>query len=198
MSGVRSIASALAALLVLYPLVAWGDPVAPSAPGDQLLYEALMKAPVGTYADYLLSSEGEKETLVMHYALVERSDIRLAIEIEVATPEGPFLTRLEYIPDGDTAWKLDHARVKVGKHPVQTVPPPGTSIIRKGTFEGKLLGQEKISTKAGAFDATHYQQGAYEVWMSDRALPLGLVKKVGHSTTEILQKVGSGKKSQLK
>jgi hypothetical protein len=173
------------------------------APGNaSLSYEALAKAAPGAWAEYALGT-GEKNVTTMRYSLVEKTKDKLAMEIETTMP--PLVMRMDFVANGAAAWKLARIRMKMGTGAVQDVPTPegAEQIIKKGGSFGALVGDEKLKTPAGEFACKHYrqktEQGEGEVWMSDAALPAGLVQStvaaLGAKIT--IAKTGSGAKAKI-
>jgi hypothetical protein len=174
-------------------------------PGSAALsWEALARSAVGSWAEYTMSLKGRPAT-TMRYALVAKGSGALAIEIETQKPVA-LVMRMDFSPNGVAAWKLDRIRMKLGQGAVQDVPPPegADRIIRKDGGFGQLLGTETIATAVGKFECKHYKQatmeGDGEVWISDKALPTGLVQTtVGALGATIqLSAVGKGATAKIK
>jgi hypothetical protein len=159
--------------------------------GEEISFEVVSKAPVGAWGDYRIEKEGGYDALTMRYALAERSAKKLVIETSADTKAGSFDTKLEYSPAGKDAWKLDRARVKVGDNPEQAIPPGQPTFVKRNDPARKFVGKEPITTPAGTFACRHYRRGAYDIWLSDKVQPIGLVKKSGLGVIETLQKVGA-------
>ncbi len=178
--------------------------LAQATPGNaSLSYEALSKAPPGAWAEYNMSI-GSAKTTTMRYALVEKTAKAMALEIETQTP--PIVMRMDFVANGD-AWKLSRIRMKMGTGQVQEVPAPETGadqIIKKGGSFGTLLGNETLKTVAGSFECKHYKQataqGEGEVWMSDKALPSGLVQTVVSALGAkiVLSALGTGATAKIR
>src|SRR4029079_3577778 len=92
-------------------LLLCGVALAQGTPGHApLSYEALQKAPVGSWAEYDMMVGTQKGT-TMRYALVEKSAKALAIEIETLMP--PLVMRMDFsaAPSGD-GWNLSRVRMR--------------------------------------------------------------------------------------
>jgi hypothetical protein len=180
-----------------------GVALAQGTPGNaSLSYEALQKAPAGTWAEYSMTL-GQQKASTMRYSLVEKSAKTMAIEIETQMP--PLVMRMDFAAAGE-GWNLSRIRMRLGEGQVQDVPPPENAgqIIKKGGSFGKPSGSETLKTPAGSFECKKYklatEQGASEVWMSDKALPTGLVQTVVASLNAkiTLNAIGSGAAAKIK
>jgi hypothetical protein len=158
-------------------IVMCGVALAQGAPSSSALsYEALQKAPAGTWAEYAMSIGTMKAT--MRYSLVEKSAKALSLEIDTSVPA--IVMRMDFAPVAD-GWTLSRLRMRMGTGPVQDVPVEGApQVVKKGGAAGTLLGTETLKTPAGSFDCKHYKQatpaGDAEVWISDKVLPAGMVQ----------------------
>jgi hypothetical protein len=176
----RALLGALLLAVCIAPRLAQAQ----QAPTNQISYDAMMHAPVGAWSDYLMSKEGEAQTVRARYTLIERSSKRLVLEIDLLSPMGRMLSRLEFAPDGGR-WTLVKARRKLGTEAAKDMPPPegadgkGMS-FGKGDSFGDLLGRASVTVKAGKFDAAHYRREANgwatEIWIGDKAQPTGIVQ----------------------
>jgi hypothetical protein len=171
--------------------------------GASLSWEAISKSQAGAWAEYSMAV-GAKNATTMRYSLVEKTAKSMALEIETQMP--PIVMRMDFAANGE-AWKLSRIRMKMGNGQIQEVPAPeggADQIIKKGATFGTLVGNETIKTAAGSFECKHWKQqtaqGEGEVWMSDKALPSGLVQTVvsalGAKIT--LVSTGSGATSKIK
>jgi hypothetical protein len=197
----------LAALLCVAP-AAFAQAGGGSA---QLSYDALMRAPEGSWAEYTTSIKtgAQVQKIVMRFALVEKSASLLAIEAGGKTPMGVILTRMEYVPAGGGAWKLGRARMQMGAQPATDIPvPANTPLVKKGQALGTVVGTASVKTAAGTFKCREYQkpvdQGpvhmVFNLWMNDSVAPMGMVKQSdsdGRISME-LTATGTGAKPQLK
>jgi hypothetical protein len=95
--------------------------------------------------------------------------------------------------------------MQMGTNPAQDVPAAklGEGSIKKTDTPGKLVGSERITVPAGTFDTKHYKHElpkeaggmTLDVWMSDKAVPTGVVKMSGAGGIEmVLSKTGTGAK----
>jgi hypothetical protein len=190
--------------LLLASLFVGGAAQAQATPGGaSLSWEAVAKSQAGQWAEYTMAV-GAKSATTMRYSLVEKSAKAMALEIETQMP--PIVMRMDFAANGE-AWKLSRIRMKMGTGQIQEVPAPeggADQIIKKGATFGTLVGNETIKTGAGSFDCKHYKQttsqGEGEVWMSDKALPSGLVQTVvsGLGAKITLQSTGSGATAKIK
>lgn len=170
-----------------------------ATPGNaSLSYDALAKSTKGAWAEYKMTI-GENSTTTMRYSVVEKSANALALEISTVLP--PLVMRIDLVANGSSAWKLQRIRMKMGTNEVRDVPLPeggADQLIKKGGAFGTLVGSETLKTAAGSFHCKHYKQttgqGQGEVWMSDEALPSGLVQTVmpSLSTRSTLVATGGG------
>ncbi len=151
-----------------------------AVPGNaSLSYDALAKSSKGAWAEYKMTV-GTAGGTTMRYSLVEKTATHLAIEISTVLP--PLVMRLDLVANGSSAWKLQRVRMKMGDNAVNDVPLPdgADQLIKKSGAFGTAAGTETLKTPAGSFRCKRYKQttsqGQGEVWMSDQALPSGLVQ----------------------
>lgn len=190
----------LALLAVLVPSLA----LAQNANNAQMSYEAVAKAPVGSWAEYTTTMKGRNETVKIRYALVEKTAKSMAIEIDGTTPMGPVLMRMEYQPTGADAYKISKAIMQMGTNAPQEMPvPPNAPLLKKGEEVGEPVGKTSIKTAAGTFDCKQFRktipQGTFDLWMNDKVLPVGLVKQASQDGTlmTILSATGTGATSKM-
>ncbi len=173
---------------------------------NPLMYDAVAKAKAGTWAEYSMSMGAQ--TLKMRYALVERSDKRVGMEIDAQTPMGHALTHVTFEAAGPAELKMVQARMQMGDNPPQDMPPAllAQSGINKNEAPGKLVGAEKVTVPVGTFDCKHYERvlpaeaggSTVQVWMSDKALPTGLVKMTdSRGVTMVLSATGGDAKAKM-
>ena len=194
---------ALVGLLLLLPSVSFAQA------NNQISYAAITKAPVGSWAEYVMSKEGEAETVNVRYTLVQRDTKHIALEIDSKTPMGHMLMRLQFDPDG-SRWKLAKAKVKVGTGDARDAPlPPDepSNVFGKNDDFGKKIGHDTITTQGGKRSADHFRRktegedGAMntDVWIDDKVFPVGLVKLTdGRGSKVELSGTGTGGTAQLK
>ncbi|MEO6954704.1 MAG: hypothetical protein ABI321_23090 [Polyangia bacterium] len=176
---------------------------------NQISFAAIMKAPVGSWAEYVMSKDGEAETVNVRYTLVQRDAKHIALEIDSKTPMGHMLMRLQFDPDG-ARWKLAKAKVKVGTGDARDAPlPPDdpSNVFGKEDDFGKKVGHESVSTAGGKRETTHFRrktegeegQLSTDVWIDDKVFPVGLVKLTdGRGSKVELAATGTGGTTQLK
>jgi hypothetical protein len=155
--------------------------------GQEMDWGALSRSPVGTWAEYTMKSA--QASAKIRFALVEKSEKRMVIEIDTELGTmGTMLARTEYEPAGPDAWKVTAAKVKMGAE-TRTIPPEQLAqqpLLKKGGVSGKLVGTETITTPIGKFECKHYKKTTqagtmtveFDTWVSDKALPTGIVKSV--------------------
>jgi hypothetical protein len=174
---------------------------------NPLSYEAVAKSKNGQWAEYTMSMKGQAQTIKMKYAIVEKTDKTLALEVDSQTPMGPVLMHMAFEPVGVDAWKLTKARMQMGTS-VQDMPPAALAQggIKKNDAPGKLIGTEEVKTAVGSFSCKHYQKVApkeaggstIDMWMNDKVLPTGLVKMADSRGAEaVLSAVGTDAKAKL-
>ncbi len=174
---------------------------------NPMSYETISKAKNGQWAEFNMSMKGQAQAVKMRYAIVERTDKLLGLEIDSNTPMGPVIMHLQFAPNGDV-WSMSRAAVSAAGHKqFLTSEQMKAGDIKKADTPGKLLGSETVTVPAGKFEAKHYQRkqdmpGAGEqtldVWMSDKAPPTGLVKLTATNGIEaVLTALGADAKSQL-
>jgi hypothetical protein len=95
----------------------------------------------------------------------------------------------------------------MGTQPVQDVPAAKLTegSVKKSDSPGKLVGAEKVTVPAGTFETKHYKNEmpkeaggmTLDVWMSDKAIPTGVVKMSAAGGVEmVLAQTGMGAKSK--
>jgi hypothetical protein len=174
---------------------------------NPMSYEAMSKAKAGTWAEYTMSMPGQAEKLKVRYAVVEKTDREMTMETESNTPMGPVHSTMTFAPSPPDAWKLVKARMQMGTNPPQDVPAAKLTegSIKKSDTPGKLVGPERITVPAGTFETKHYKHElpkeaggiTLDVWMSDKAVPTGVVKMSGAGGIEmVLSSTGTGAKAR--
>lgn len=170
-------------------------------------YEALSKAKVGTWAEYTMTMPGAPNKMTVRYAVVEKTERELTMETDSQTPMGPVHSSMTFAPSPPDAFKLVKARMQMGTQPAQDVPAGKLTegSVKKSDVPGKLVGAEKITVPAGTFETKHYKQEmpkeaggmVLDVWMSDKAVPTGVVKMSGAGGIEmVLSSTGTGAKAK--
>ena len=173
---------------------------AQQSPLDNISYSALAHAPVGAWADYTMSKQGEPDVITVRYQLMKRDGKQAVLEVDSKTPIGRVLTRVQFAVDG-SKWTLKRAQVKIGDTaPIDTpLPDSGHTTDGKDALLGKPAGKDTITVKAGKLAAQHYKPtrtGKGELWASDEVFPVGIVKMLdGDGSTIELVGTGKGAKS---
>jgi len=192
-------------LVVVTILAAFGGVA--SAQSNPMSYEAMSKAKKGQWAEYSMSMPGSPQKLTVRYAVVEKNEREMTMETDSQTPMGPVHSSMTFAPSPPDAWKLVKARMQMGTQPAQDVPAAKLTegSVKKSDTPGKLVGAEKITVPAGTFDTKHYKHDlpkeaggmTLDVWMSDKAIPTGVVKMSGAGGIEmVLASTGMGAKAK--
>lgn len=167
----------------------------------QLSYDAIMKAPVGSWAEYVTTMKGRPDQMKVRFALVEKTAKTFALEMDGQTPMGPMLMRMDYVAAGEGVWKIAKLRMQQGASAPAEVPiPPNAPPLKKGETVGEPVGTSSVKTPAGTFDAKQYrkkiEQGpvkmTVDLWMSDKVLPVGLVKQSSEDTGFVMMLAATG------
>lgn len=172
---------------------------------NPMSYEALARSKQGTWAEYTMSMPGAPQKLTVRYAIVEKNEREMTMETDSQTPMGPVHSSMTFAPAPPDAWKLVKARIQMGTQPAQDVPAAKLSegSVKKSDSPGKLVGSEKVTVPGGTFETKHYKSDlpkeaggmTLDVWMSDKAIPTGVVKMSGAGGIEmVLQSTGSDAK----
>lgn len=176
---------------------------------NPISFDAISKAKNGQWAEYTMSMKGQPQSIKMRYALVERSDKQIGLEVDSKTPMGPVLMHMLFTSSGADAWNMTKVVVLInGKKNTMPAEQMKTGDIKKADTPGKLIGSESVTVPGGTFQSKHYQRQAQmpgqatpqtiDVWMSDKALPTGLVKMSAANGVEaVLSSTGGDAKSQL-
>jgi hypothetical protein len=174
---------------------------------NPMSYDAVSKAKAGSWAEYTMSMKGQPP-IKMKYAVVDKSDKKMAMEIDSSTPMGQVMMHMEFEAAPPSEWKLVKARMQLGANPPQDMPTAAlaTGGIKKNETPGKLVGSEKVTTPAGTFETKHYTRvmpkeaggSTVEMWMSDKAVPTGLVKMADSRGVEVvLSSTGTDAKPKM-
>ncbi len=153
-------------------------------PNTQIAYQALTKAPVGAWAEYIMSKEGETQTVRARYTLVKRDAKQVVLEMDSTTPMGRMSMRLEFAPNGESRWRLSTAKVKMGDNPPREIalPDGAMSSFGKDDSFGDKVAREDVVVKAGKYTADHYRRKVdswtTELWIEDKVFPMGMVRLV--------------------
>jgi len=192
-------------LVVVTILAAFGGVA--SAQSNPMSYEAMSKAKKGQWAEYSMSMPGSPQKLTVRYAVVEKNEREMTMETESQTPMGPVHSSMTFAPSPPDGFKLVKARMQMGTQPAQDVPAAKLTegAVKKTDTPGKLVGAEKITVPAGTFETKHYKHDlpkeaggmTLDVWMSDKAIPTGVVKMSGAGGIEmVLASTGMGAKAK--
>lgn len=182
--------------LAFVVLLAASPALAQQSPLDNISYTALAHAPVGTWADYVMTKEGESEVITVRYQLMKRDAKQAVLEVDSKTPIGRVLTRVQFTIAG-SKWTLTRAQVKIGDiDPIDTpLPDSGHTTDGKDALLGKPAGKDTVTVKAGKIAAQHYKptrRGKGEMWASDDVFPVGVVK-INDGDGSTIELVGTGK-----
>lgn len=178
-----------------------------SAQSNPMSYEAMAKAKQGSWAEYTMTMPGGANKMTVRYAVVEKNEREMTMETDSQTPMGPVHSSMTFAPLPPDTWKLVKARMQMGTQPAQDVPAAKLTegSVKKSDTPGKLVAAEKITVPAGTFDTKHYKHElpkeaggmTLDVWMSDKAVPTGVVKMSGAGGIEmVLSSTGSGAKAK--
>jgi hypothetical protein len=181
--------------------------VASAQHSNPMSYDAMAKAKQGAWAEYTMSVPGSPQKLTVRYAVVEKNEREMTMETDSQTPMGPVHSSMTFAPSPPDAWKLVKARIQMGTQPVQDVPAAKLTegSVKKSDSPGKLVGAEKITVPAGTFETKHYKNEmpkeaggmTLDVWMSDKAIPTGVVKMSAAGGVEmVLAQTGMGAKAK--
>jgi len=192
-------------LVVVTILAAFGGVA--SAQSNPMSYEAMSKAKKGQWAEYSMSMPGSPQKLTVRYAVVEKNEREMTMETDSQTPMGPVHSSMTFAPSPPDGFKLVKARMQMGSQPAQDVPAAKLTegAVKKTDTPGKLVGAEKITVPAGTFETKHYKHDlpkeaggmTLDVWMSDKAVPTGVVKMSGAGGIEmVLASTGMGAKAK--
>ena len=196
--------------LLAFVIVTCFAGVAGAQQQNPISFDALAKSKAGQWSEYTMTAKGQPQTIKMKYALVAKSAKEAAYEIDSVTPMGPVLLHMAYEPGDADTWKLVKARMQIGANS-QDMPANQLSQggIKKGDVFGKLIGTEQIKTAVGTYSCKHYQKpipvdantpagSTIDVWMSDKALPTGMVKMADSRGAEaVLTAAGADAKAKM-
>src|SRR5205807_9515471 len=65
---------------------------------NPMSYEALAKAKPGAWAEYTMTMKGQAQQIKMRYAVVEKTDKQMALEIDSSTPMGDMHMAMTFEP----------------------------------------------------------------------------------------------------
>ena len=172
---------ALALVIALLPTAAFAQGAAPQA---LPMAVDLQKVPVGSWAEYTMSF-GEMK-LKSRWALVARDAKSNTLEMSMngAGPGGAkMLVKMVLVPDPRTAENpVKEMVMQIGDQDPMLAPPNAPVQKFQKPDPKALVGKEDIKVTAGTFKTSHYRTktpvGTVDVWLSEQATPLGLVRVV--------------------
>ncbi len=158
----------------------------------------------GVWAWYDLTDGASGGQFVMRLAIVKTEQVRRKtgywLELEVVPMVGfkSIYKMLLTGPASDSA-NIHKVLQRSGADPVEEVPvpekPAGEAAPAKEP-ERKLLGVETVETLGGPVEAEHYEvrgaEGAFEVWLSDKVPPMGVVRMKSADGDLKLRSFGKG------
>ncbi|HEY2746548.1 MAG TPA: hypothetical protein VGL86_18075 [Polyangia bacterium] len=179
--------------------------VASAQSSNPMSYEAMAKAKQGTWSEYSMELPGGQK-VTTRYAIVEKNEREMTMETDAQSPMGPVHISMTFAPSPPDTWKLVKGRMQMGTQPARDVPAAqlGQGSVKKGESMGKLVGAEKITVPGGTFETKHYKRElpkeaggmTIDVWMSDKAVPTGVVKLSGGGVEMVLASTGTGAKAK--
>jgi hypothetical protein len=157
---------------------------------------------VGSGAAYEMTGKSGKNNLEL--TVVGKEDVNgksgVWIEMAMAPPQGgQMYAKTLMVIDGKTATSTRMIVQLAGQPPMDMTSmlagqqAPSTVIDARDSADH--LGAENVTTPAGTFSCEHYKSkdGNWEVWLSSKVTPWGLVKSTNNTdTTMVLTKVISG------
>jgi len=157
---------------------------------NQISFEAIMKAPVGSWAEYQITKEQPQAAAKARYTLVTRDKKEIAIVLDTIAAMGSHVViKMTFVPAAKEAgrWNLASAKVRTGSEEAKEMPIPGEHDAKSASFGkndsfGTLVGKEKLTLPIGTVEAKHFHKEgtpAVDVWMNDTILPVGMVKFEG-------------------
>jgi len=159
----------------------------------------LNKVPVGSWAEYTVTF-GETAPMTSRMALVGKNATGNTIETSVeggmmAMVGGKMLMSLK-LPPGENGGRVSKMIMQMGaSDPMEMPLPEGSERQFTRPDPKNLVGRETIKVRAGSFKTKHYREQSgegdtYDFWVSDRVLPLGLVKLSGEQKQNPAMKGG--------
>jgi hypothetical protein len=174
---------------------------------NPISFDTISKSKSGQWADYAMTMKGQSQTLKMRYAVVDKSAKQLVLEAGSDTQMGKVTMKMQYSLGAD-GWSMARAMMQVGEQKQFMTPEQmKAGEIKKSDTPGQLVGTESVTVPAGKFEAKHYQRKAtmgpageqtIDVWMSDKAMPTGLVKMTASNGIEaVLAATGNDAKPMV-
>jgi hypothetical protein len=182
----------LALFVALLPATAFAQGPAPQA---LPLAVDMQKVPVGTWAEYSMTF-GEMK-MKSRWALVARNAQSNTVEMSMdgAGPSGAKMAlKMVLVPDPTAVENpVKEMVMQIGDSEPMLAPPNAPVQKFEKPDPKTLVGKEEIKVPAGTFKTSHYRQkspvGTMDVWLSEDAAPLGLVRVV---TTPDAKAAGPG------
>jgi hypothetical protein len=141
----------------------------------------LTKVPVGTWAQYTVTM-GQLAPMTTRMALVNKGVLETTVEGGMMAAAGGKMTlQMTLAPGGEKEGKVQKMLMQVGTaDPMDFPVTPGQQQSNKPDPK-RLIKEESITVKGGTFKTKHYRDkaptgDAVDYWISDKVLPLGLVK----------------------
>lgn len=180
-------------VLMTFGLLPTAAQVGPKAPA----FRGEWNPVVGVGAAYLVQAKGERPT-TWEVAVVGQEAGGHWVEMSFTGEEGFTIVKHLMTPDG-----VKRMIMKAGNEPAMELPVFSTQgRPHKDAKEGgKFLGQERVTTPAGAFLCDRYRvtEGGetVDVWITAKVSPYGLVKMTSPTMTMTLQKILTGVKTRI-
>jgi hypothetical protein len=166
-------------------------------------YDAFVKAPEGSWAQYVTTIKGQEKSFTMKHAVVEKSAKKIVLEVDGQTPLGYILAQMVFVPgDQPDTWKITSQKMSMEGQPPQEAPPSNV-VLKKGTGPGPVVGTSTVKTPVGTYETKQYKitlpQGTVNVWLTDKVPPVGLVKQeaANGAVTTTLSATGTGATSKM-
>ena len=160
-------------------------------PGSSASFRGRWRPVVGSGAVYQVQMKGEALTQ-WNMAVVGQEAGGYWVETQITAPELA-VTKMLVSEHG-----VHRYIVKPGNEPAIELPAMQARGVPQTDLEkdGKLLGQEPITTPAGTFSCQHYRvedrDGPADIWVADAVSPYGVVKFVGPDLTMTLERTITG------
>ncbi len=141
----------------------------------------LTKVPVGTWAEYTVAM-GQLPPMSTRMALVNKGVLETTVEGGMMAAAGGKMTlQMTLAPGGEKEGKVQKMLMQIGTaEPMDFPVTPGQQQFNKPNPK-MLVKEESITVKGGTFKTKHYRDktptgDAVDYWISEKVLPLGLVK----------------------
>jgi hypothetical protein len=165
-------------------------------------FRGIFNAVVGSGAAYEMDGKTGKNNLEI--TVVGKEDVNgksgVWVELAVNQPQGgQMYAKNLMVVDGNTATSTRVIVQLAGQPPMDVSSmlagqqlPPASADVRNSA---EKVGTEDVTTPAGTFSCDHYKakDGSWEVWLSSKVIPWGLVKSTNNADlTMVLTKVIAG------